>query len=100
MVHNLANLTCVLSKMRFLDDQLQVNMDTFERGMWEAMSDLEPEFKEKAVAGYKACHDVSEAVPQEVLDMKPITRQFGRQMVFFKCIKVSKSIFNFCPSVP
>merc|ERR1712244_33218 len=53
----MGNLTCVLQKMEMLEDS------------------------------YKDCYDIARSFPQSALNRNPITKVFGRHMVFFKCAK-------------
>lgn len=46
----------------------------------------------KIKEGYSDCHDKAQAIPQQVLDKKMSTKYFGRQMMFFHCVKVSINI--------
>ena len=45
-------------------------------------------FKAKVIEGFQDCYDIAGSVPQSVLDKNPLSRQFGRHMLFFKCAKV------------
>ena len=50
----------------------------------------EPEFKAKMNEVYNTCYELSQSIPQSVLDKKgPMMKQFGRQKCFFKCCHVS-----------
>ena len=59
----------------------------------------DPEFKAKVVEGYNDCYEVAGSVPQEILDRNPLTKQFGRHLMFFKCAKVSRK-FHIYFSLP
>jgi hypothetical protein len=89
MKDNIGNLTCVLSKFGALDDKLQINLNHFTRSMWTWLEEQpEADFKNKFIAGYKDCYKYSQSIPKDVLENKPLMKQFGRQMKFFKCAKV------------
>merc|ERR1711902_409702 len=68
MTTKMSNLTCVLSKLKMLDNNLQVNLQAYTHDFWNEI-------------------DLSQTLPQETLDRNPITKVYGRHMVFFKCAK-------------
>jgi len=89
----LSNLTCVLSKMGKLDSNFQINLDMFTSGMWEMM-DLsktlageDPVWRNSLINSFSNCYQIAENWPQESLDRNPLSKIFGRHMVFFKCAK-------------
>merc|ERR1711872_439747 len=43
------------------------------------------ERREKIATAYEDCHDLAESWPATSLNRRPMTRMFGRQMIFFKC---------------
>ncbi len=92
----LTNLTCVLADQGVLDANLQVNLRHFTHDMWKSLAepvdfDLQRRISEKA----EDCYAISNALPQHILDRKPLARRFGRQMLFMKCMVVSiKSTFS------
>ena len=57
---------------------------------------VDEEFKTKITEGYEDCHALSKAVPQSILDKNPLTKRFGKHMVFFKCSKVRKYRMSKC----
>lgn len=88
----MANLTCVMRKMGFLDSDLNINLDHFTKDMWTKFAIGEQpdfEFKSHMVKGFEMCHEMSESIPDELLAKKgPFYEKFGRQMMFFKCKKM------------
>lgn len=87
---HIANLTCVMRKMKYLNSNLGVNVRHFTSDeMWDDLVETpEPAFKNKMIEGYKMCYEYSENIPMDVLEKKgPYFKQFGRQMMFFKCAK-------------
>merc|ERR1719433_2066700 len=44
-----------------------------------------PEWRQKMIGGYTDCYQVASNWPQQSLDRNPITKVFGRHMIFFKC---------------
>jgi len=91
------NMTCVLTKLGKLDKNLDINLSFFTDKMWTMMApgeEPEPEFKAKMNEVYNTCHELSQSIPQSVLDKKgPMFKQFGRQKMFFKCChKMEKAV--------
>merc|ERR1711945_11083 len=64
----MGNLTCVLQKMEFLDSNLQINMKYYSGDGWNKLD-----------------------LPQSALNRNPLTKVFGRHMVFFKCTKKAET---------
>merc|ERR1712088_757106 len=58
----MGNLTCVLTEMKLLTPDLKINID-----------------------GYMDCYRISENWPQAPLNRNPLSKIFGRHMLFFKC---------------
>ena len=95
MATKVGNLTCVLAKMNLLDGAGNVNMKHFTEEMWARIGPngaaKDPAFVQKMKDGFTECYSVAQAWPQSSLDKSPITKAWGRQMVFFKCAhKVEK----------
>merc|ERR1711953_1355514 len=61
----MGNLTCVLTEMKLLTP--------------------DPEFEKKLADGYMDCYRISENWPQAPLNRNPLSKIFGRHMLFFKC---------------
>jgi len=93
----MGNLTCVLQKCGQLTEDMEINMDFYaaalraeepENGFtWDAEGSAakDPEWREKIATAYEDCHELAESWPATALNRRPITRMFGRQMIFFKC---------------
>merc|ERR1712020_656625 len=87
----IGNLTCVLTKMNMLDSSLQVNLKLWTTDIWQqldlkkTLAGEDPEWRQKMINGYNDCYQVASNWPQQNLDRNPITKVFGRQMIFFKC---------------
>merc|ERR1712088_580684 len=60
-----------------LDNNLQVNMKAYTGG----------DLRDKLETHYKDCYDIARSFPQSALNRNPLTKVFGRHMVFFKCAK-------------
>jgi len=91
-----SNMTCVLTKLGKLDKNLDINLSFFTDKMWTMMApgEFDPEFKAKMNEVYNTCYELSQSIPQSVLDKKgPMMKQFGRQKCFFKCVhKMEKAV--------
>merc|ERR1712032_1790724 len=87
----IGNLTCVLTKMNMLDSALQVNLKLFTTDIWQqinlkkTLAGEDPEWRQKLIGGYTDCYQIASNWPQQSLDRNPITKVFGRHMIFFKC---------------
>lgn len=97
MTTKMSNLTCVLSKMKMLDSNLQVNIKAYTHDFWNEMdlsqtlAGSDPVWRNMVISGYQDCYSVAQSWPQETLDRNPITKVFGRHMVFFKCAKKTEA---------
>jgi len=87
----IGNLTCVLTKMNMLDSSLQVNLKLWTTDIWQqldlkkTLAGEDPEWRQKMINGYNDCYQIASNWPQQSLDRNPITKVFGRHMIFFKC---------------
>jgi len=95
MATKIGNLTCVLTELKMLTPSLKINIDHYTKD-WAEDEDIDltdsflledPEWRQRLVSGYQDCYDISESIPSAALRGNPITRVFGRQMIFFKCAK-------------
>jgi hypothetical protein len=91
----IGNLTCVMTKLDMLDSALQVNLKLWTTDVWQqldlkkTLAGEDPEWRQKMIGGYTDCYQVASNWPQQSLDRNPITKVFGRHMIFFKCAMVS-----------
>merc|ERR1712212_924642 len=87
----IGNLTCVLTKMDMLDSALQVNLKLWTTDIWQqlnlkkTLAGEDPEWRQKLIGEYTDCYQVASNWPQQSLDRNPITKVFGRHIIFFKC---------------
>ena len=96
MASKIGNLTCVMTELKMLTPELKVNIDYYTRSIEEdeeidvTESEFlqDPEWMERLTTGYQDCYDISESIPSAALMSNPLTKVFGRQMIFFKCAKV------------
>jgi len=90
---SIANLTCVLQEMEVLDVEGKVILDSYINSFEDEKYDVsisfskDPVFVESMKTGYKDCYKISQNWPEQALNRNPISREFGRNMVFFKCAK-------------
>jgi len=97
LASKIGNLTCVLTKLDVLDSNMQINMNLYTSKMWEQMDLSETlagedsEWREMMITGYRDCHQIASNFPQESLDRNPLSKVFGRHMVFFHCAKKVES---------
>jgi len=89
----MSNLTCVLSQLNMLDSSFQVNMEGYSQDMWtqmdlsQTLAGSDPVWREMVISGYKDCYSIAQTWPEDTLDKTPLTKVFGRHLVFFKCAK-------------
>jgi len=97
----ISNLTCVLTQMGALDDQGNPNLEAYTETYWEqlpideedtSIAASDPEWKEMMINSYKDCHDIAMAWPEESLNRNPLTKKYGRNMIFFRCAKKSENL--------
>ena len=104
----MGNLTCVLTEMKYLTADLKINIDQYTKPVEEiegfipeiSVAGQDPEFAKKLADGYKDCYKISQNWPQAALNKSPLSKVFGRHMIFFKCADVSSSswviVFSIC----
>jgi len=93
-INKMGNLSCVLTEMNMLSPEREINIahytldeadsegyDFEEEGT--AVSD--PEWRLKMSDAMNNCYQLSKDFPESSLDKNPITKRFGRHMIFFKC---------------
>merc|ERR1711981_940049 len=93
------NLTCVMTQLQMIDDQGKPNMQQYTEGWWDGVDTTnehiaasDPEWKEMMIDSYRDCHDIAESWPQEALDRNPLTKKYGRNMIFFRCARKSENL--------
>jgi hypothetical protein len=91
MLTKLGNLSCVLTKMGMLEASGSINLKHFTEDLWTIVGQnaggKDPSFVQKMRDGFVDCYNVAQAWPQSNLDRNPMTKQWGRQMIFFHCAK-------------
>jgi len=100
MATKLGNLTCVLTEMKMLTPELKVNIEEYTKD-WTEEEDIDltespfledPEWRKRLATGYQDCYDIAESIPSQALAKSPLSRVFGRQMIFFKCAKKNEKL--------
>jgi len=93
----MGNLTCVMSKLNMLDSALQVNLQEYTGGFFDkidlskTLAGSDPQWRQMMISGYTDCYSIAQTWPQDHLDRNPLSKVFGRHMIFFKCAaKVEK----------
>jgi len=92
----MGNLTCVLTEMKLLTPDLKINIEEYTKysnpdaeieGFKPEISvaGQDPAFAEKISEGFMDCYRISENWPQAPLNRNPLSKIFGRHMIFFKC---------------
>jgi len=89
----MSNLTCVLTEMKYLTSDLKINIEEYTKPVTEiegfvaeeSVAGQDPEFAKKLSEGYMDCYRISENWPQAPLNRNPLSKIFGRHMIFFKC---------------
>jgi len=89
----MGNLTCVLTEMKLLTPDLKINIEEYTKPVAEiegfkpeiSVAGQDPAFEKKLSEGFMDCYRISENWPQAPLNRNPLSKIFGRHMIFFKC---------------
>jgi len=92
MMTKFSNLSCVLTQMKMLDAEGNINMELYSmKTLYPWLKDTpagsDPVFLKKMVDSFSDCYDISRSWPQQSLDRNPVTKKHGRHMIFFECAK-------------
>jgi len=93
MMTTIGNLTCVLTQMKFLTADGDINMDAFSFNALDKIfsgskaAGGDRDFLKALSNGYSDCYDISRSWPQSSLDRHPLMKAYGRQKVFLHCMK-------------
>ena len=83
-------------KFDALNSNLGINLKHFTEDMWTQFArgeEADMEFKSHMQKGYSHCYQMASNIPADLLAKKgPFYEQFGRQMMFFKCSKVTARV--------
>ena len=105
----MGNLTCVLTKLKMLTPEREINIEFYttyltepqevEEGEdqveWpEDSAAADPAWRHKMSEYNQDCYKLSQTFPQVALNRNPMSRMFGRHMVFFKCAHVSSEVVS------
>jgi len=89
----LANLTCVMTKLEMLDSNFQINMDFYTNQLWEnlnlneTLAGKDSAWRQRMTTGFNDCYQIAQSFPEEALEKNPLSKVFGRHMLFFKCAR-------------
>merc|ERR1711976_557550 len=88
----IGNLTCVMTQLQMLDAAGNINIDMYtgqQMKEWarKTPAGSDPAFMKKMTNKMSDCYDISRSWPQVALDRNPLTKKYGRHMVFFECAK-------------
>jgi len=95
MMLNVGNLSCVLKQMELFTPEGEINMELYT-GDWnqegysfdvEGSAAADPAWRQKFTDAYSDCYKISQTWPQTSLNRNPLSKVFGRHMIFFKCTK-------------
>jgi len=90
-VTSVGNMTCVMQVMGFITEDREVNLDHYKNS--PALAGKDPELKMKFMNAFSDCKAIADSWPQSSLNKNPITKAWGRNMIFFKCAhKAEKAI--------
>jgi hypothetical protein len=89
MKTKIGNLTCVMTQLKMLDAAGNINLRHYTEDAWalvgQAGAAKDPVFVKKMKEGFTDCYQISQAWPQASLDRHPLTKKYGRHMIFFAC---------------
>ena len=98
----MGNLSCVLKTVQWLKEGGDANLEPWTTGLTDppeggfefdvegaAATDLA--WRERMSSSATKCHQLAEAVPDNLLLDDPTTMALGRPAVFFKCMSVSNT---------
>jgi len=92
LVTSIGNITCVMQETGLLTEDREINMEHYTN--WDntesfdaskSLPGQDPELKEKFVTAFSDCKAIADSWPQSTLNKNPITKAFGRNLIFFKC---------------
>jgi hypothetical protein len=90
-------LSCVLKKMKWLDEKGEIKTWAYEdlkSYMVKTPIGKDDEMLQKMSNMFQDCYDISEAWPQTMLDRHPLMKIFGRKKIYFECR--SKGLIEVC----
>jgi len=83
MQAQVGNATCIAKMMGYLDENDEVAYDQIKTEYNE--SNVPDVMKQEFIDNVDICRELSECIPERVLEKKPYGSQYGRQLFFFKC---------------
>ena len=98
----MSNLTCVMRQTKMLTEENEINLASYTTDLTEESEDeegavfdeegtaaVDPEWRQRISGHYQECYDLSQNWPAAPLLDNPVSRSFGRRIIFFKCAHVS-----------
>jgi len=86
------NWTCVMQDMGYLTEEREVNMEYYQNfettegfDASKSLPGQDPELMEKFKNAFSDCKAIADSWPQRNLNKNPVTRAWGRNIIFFKC---------------
>ena len=102
LASRMSNLTCVMRQTKMLTEENEINLKTYTTDLTEESENeegvvfdeegtaaVDPEWRQRISESYQECYDISQNWPAASLLNDPISRSFGRHIIFFKCANVS-----------
>ena len=81
------NVTCVMQEMNMLTADNEVNYDSIKERI--AAMPVPKGLVADITESVEQCRQFSSCLPESIFDKSPIAAGFGKQIAFFKCMKVS-----------
>jgi len=82
------NVTCVMQEMKMLNADNEVDFDSIKARV-SAMP-VPKMLVEDLHESVEECRQFSSCLPESIFDKTPIAAGFGKQIAFFKCMKMAK----------
>merc|ERR1712198_178964 len=92
MASKIGNLSCVLKGMGILDaagniNAASISYEKLTEEMSKTKAGSDPAFLIKLAQDWNDCLDIPNTWPQKALDRHPMLQMYGRQYIFFDCMK-------------
>jgi len=92
LVTSIGNMSCVSQEMGYLTEDLEINMEHYTKfedvegyDNSASLTGKDPALQEKFINAMTDCKAIADSWPQTSLDKNPVTKVFGRNIIFFKC---------------
>ena len=81
------NVSCVMREINMLTADNEVDHASIQARI--ASWPLPKELADDMSRGVEECRQFSSCLPESIFDRRPLTGGFGKQIAFFKCMRVS-----------